>query len=151
MTSHDLVLTVVEGGRALSDFRAAALLTRVQAAVPQVSGLETRFVHWVASESELTAAQRQTLEQLLTYGDPVVPGPGDGTLVVVAPRLGTVSPWASKATDIAHSCGLDVHRVERVLEVRLRAPEELSAQDWVRAAAVLHDRMTETVMASATR
>ncbi|MCH8611877.1 phosphoribosylformylglycinamidine synthase [Arsenicicoccus dermatophilus] len=148
MTSHDLVLTVVEGGRALSDFRAAALLTRVQAAVPQVSGLETRFVHWVASESELTAAQRQTLEQLLTYGDPVVPGPGDGTLVVVAPRLGTVSPWASKATDIAHSCGLDVHRVERVLEVRLRAPEELSAQDWVRAAAVLHDRMTETVMAS---
>ncbi|WP_409484692.1 phosphoribosylformylglycinamidine synthase [Arsenicicoccus dermatophilus] len=148
MSSHDLVLTVVEGGRALSDFRAAALLTRVRAAVPQVSGLQTRFVHWVASHGELTATQRQTLERLLTYGDPVVPGPGDGTLVVVAPRLGTVSPWASKATDIAHSCGLEVHRVERVMEVRLQAPEELSPPDWVRAAAVLHDRMTETVLAS---
>ncbi|AKT50357.1 phosphoribosylformylglycinamidine synthase [Arsenicicoccus sp. oral taxon 190] len=146
MPSPDHVLTVVEGGRALSDFRTAGLLARVQAVVPQVTGLEARHVHWVASESALTPAETATLERLLTYGDPAT-GPARGTLVVVAPRLGTVSPWASKATDIAHSCGLDVARVERVTEVWLAGPE-LSDADWVACAAVLHDRMTETVLAS---
>lgn len=153
MSSPAHVLSVVEGGRALSDFRAAALLARVQAVVPQVTGIDARFVHWVSSAEELTPQDRATLESLLTYGEPwagssegagVLPGT-HSTLVVVAPRLGTVSPWASKATDIAHSCALDLHRVERVVEYSLHGPA-LDDEQWAAAAGVLHDRMTETVL-----
>ena len=60
----------------------------------------------------------ERLAALLDYGDPYQ-GPTDGPVLVVTPRLGTVSPWASKATDIAHNCGLPVRRVERITEYRL--------------------------------
>src|SRR5688572_13068766 len=106
-----------EGGNALSAFRAQALLPRLQAIQPRISGVSARHVHWVWSEAPLAEADRNKVEALLRYGDPYA-GPADGPLVVVAPRLGTVSPWASKATDIAHNCGLAIKRVERVTEFR---------------------------------
>lgn len=152
MTPPNLHLQHFEGGNALSAFRAQALLPRLQAAAPRVTAVHARFVHWVASEQSLERASLDSLEALLRYG-PAYEGPQDGALVVVAPRLGTVSPWASKATDIAHNCGLGIKRVERVTEFRLSlkggllggakplSPEELQA-----VAALLHDRMTESVL-----
>ena len=152
MTSNPKHLLHFEGGNALSAFRAQALLPQLQAVSPRITGVAARHVHWVWSESPLPEPTRTTLASLLHYGDAYA-GPTDGALVVVAPRLGTVSPWASKATDIAHNCGLAIKRVERVTEFRLSlkggllggvkplAPEELQA-----AAAVLHDRMTESVL-----
>ncbi len=85
--------------------------------------MHARHVHWVRSDAPLDAAALGRLEGLLRYGDPYQgPAPGaDGVMVlVVAPRLGTVSPWASKATDIAHNCGLPVRRIERVTEYALQ-------------------------------
>ncbi|MEY2954285.1 MAG: hypothetical protein RLZZ401_2372, partial [Pseudomonadota bacterium] len=112
MTLH---LSEFEGGNALSAFRVQQLLPRLQALVPAVTRLSACYVHWVASDQTLTAAEQQRLQALLYYGDPAQTVPaGSRALVVVAPRLGTVSPWASKATDIAHNCGLAVKRVERV-------------------------------------
>jgi len=145
-----------EGGNALSGFRAQALLARLQAIAPQVTGLHARHVHWVCSEAPLARAELDKVEALLRYGDPYVApaGAADGVLVVVAPRLGTVSPWASKATDIAHNCGLAVRRVERVTEVRLTlkaglfgAAKGLDETQRAACAALLHDRMTESVLA----
>ncbi|HET6665206.1 MAG TPA: phosphoribosylformylglycinamidine synthase, partial [Acidimicrobiales bacterium] len=147
-SSHDLVLTTVPGGNALSPFRAAALLTRLRAVVPSVSALTARHVHWVAGEAELDEPTTSTVERLLTYGEPYA-GDARGahvTVVVVAPRLGTLSPWASKATDIAHSCGVDVRRVERVTEYHLGSDEPLTEEQWVACADLLHDRMTETAL-----
>lgn len=152
MTSTSKHLLHFEGGNALSAFRAQALLPRLQAVSPRITGVSARHVHWVWSESQLPSPAVATLEALLRYGDAYA-GPSDGALIVVAPRLGTVSPWASKATDIAHNCGLAIKRVERVTEFRLSlksgllggtkalSPEELQA-----AAALLHDRMTESVL-----
>jgi phosphoribosylformylglycinamidine synthase len=71
-------------------------------------------VHWVRSAAVLDAATRDKLAALLRYGEPAADVAG--TLVVVMPRLGTVSPWASKATDIAHNCAISVQRIERVTE-----------------------------------
>ncbi len=105
-----------EGGNALSDFRARALLPRLQAVSPRITGVAARHVHLVAPEA--TPPDLDKLGGLLRYGDPYA-GPADGELIVVMPRLGTVSPWASKATDIARNCGLVLHRVERVTEYRL--------------------------------
>ncbi|MGB7819151.1 MAG: phosphoribosylformylglycinamidine synthase [Ornithinibacter sp.] len=153
-SSHDLVLTTVPGGNALSGFRAAALLARLQAAVPEVVGVSGRFVHWVASERALEDSTREAVTRLLTYGEPahdLHAGGGTGALhttVVVAPRLGTLSPWASKATDIAHSCGVDVRRVERVTSYDLEVSSALTDEQWTECADVLHDRMTETALTS---
>ena len=148
MPRTDHVLTVFDGGSALSPFRARALLARLQAAVPGITGVVARHVHWVSSDAELDAPTRDTVDRLLTYGDafdPSAAGEGESTLVVVGPRLGTVSPWASKATDIAHSCGVDIHRVERVTEFHLLGAP-LDGTQWQAAADVLHDRMTETAL-----
>ncbi|CAN7298573.1 phosphoribosylformylglycinamidine synthase [Knoellia sp. LjRoot47] len=148
VSSHELALTTVDGGSALSPFRARALLTRLQAVDPSVTGVTARFVHWVASEEPLDEAGRATVERLLTYGDPYAggsPSEGPWTTVVVGPRLGTISPWASKATDIAHNCGLDLRRVERVTEYTVEGVE-LTGEPWGAVAALLHDRMTETAL-----
>jgi phosphoribosylformylglycinamidine synthase len=141
-----------EGGDALSAFRAQALLSRLQELQPRISGISARHVHWVWSESELPGAMRDKVEGLLRYGAPYTGG-ADGALVVVTPRLGTVSPWASKATDIAHNCGLPVKRIERVTEYRvttkgglLGGAKPLSREELVQVATLLHDRMTESVL-----
>ena len=148
VTQH---ISFFEGGNAVSDFRARQLLPQLQAVHPRITGIAARFVHLVASDTAPDATQQKQLAALLTYGEPYA-GPADGALVVVTPRFGTVSPWASKATDIAHNCGLAVRRVERIVEYRvtLKAPllgsASLDAAQQQAVAALLHDRMTESVV-----
>ena len=146
-------LTHFEGGNALSAFRAQALLPRLQAEVNErINGVQARHVHWVWADGQLAAEELIKLTALLDYDD-AYRGGADGHLVVVAPRLGTVSPWASKATDIAHNCGLKVHRVERVTEYRitlksglLGGVKTLTPAELIACAELLHDRMTESVL-----
>jgi phosphoribosylformylglycinamidine synthase len=143
-----------EGGQALSEFRTASLLSRLQAACVRVSAVQARHVHWVAFDNAPAREAQDKLQALLTYG-PALPGAqasAKGELLVVMPRLGTVSPWASKATDIARNCGVSVHRIERVVEFRvlpkpglLGAGKPFSDAERRAVAAVLHDRMTEQV------
>ncbi|RTL20578.1 MAG: phosphoribosylformylglycinamidine synthase [Burkholderiales bacterium] len=144
-------LTHFEGGNALSDFRAQALLVRLQGVSARVTGISARAVHWVWTEAPLDGAARERFAALLSYAEPAgVDAQGD--LVVVTPRFGTVSPWASKATDIARNCGLALKRVERVVEYRiatkgglLGGAKPLTADELHACAALLHDRMTESV------
>jgi len=148
-----LHISSFEGGSALSPFRIQQLLPRLQGIHDKISGIAARYVHLVASDQAPTTGLKQQLAALLTYGDPYA-GPAEGPLVVVAPRLGTVSPWASKATDIAHNCGLAVHRVERVVEYRLTlksgllGKNALTTEQLGQVAALLHDRMTESAVAT---
>lgn len=148
MTLH---ITEFEGGRALSDFRIRQLLPRLRDVHEKIEGLQARFLHLAAWDRAPSADDRQRLAALLTYGEPFE-GSAAGELFVVTPRLGTVSPWASKATDIAHNCGLAVHRVERAVEYRVQLKGKLLGKDTLSAAqrdavaALLHDRMTETVL-----
>jgi len=141
----------LEGGNALSAFRAQALLAKLRERVPRISAVHARHAYWVMSDAPLDPASRDKLTALLTIGEPYT-GPTEGAPIVVMPRLGTVSPWASKATDIAHNCALPVHRIERVTEWRLalesgflRGAKALSEPELHACAALLHDRMTESV------
>ncbi|MBN8508133.1 MAG: phosphoribosylformylglycinamidine synthase [Burkholderiales bacterium] len=150
MSASPLPLLCFEGGRALPPFRAERLLRGLQQAVPRVAAVSATHVHWVRTREPLDAAAHDRLAALLRYGEPAAAGPG--ALVVVMPRLGTVSPWASKATDIAHNCGLAVQRIERVTEYRLQwqrpllgAGKGFDADELQACAALLHDRMTESV------
>jgi phosphoribosylformylglycinamidine synthase len=147
-----LHITEFEGGSALSSFRIQQLLPGLQTVHDKITGIAARFVHLVSSDAEPSAQLKSQLAALLTYGEPYQ-GPTQGPLMVVTPRMGTVSPWASKATDIAHNCGLAVRRVERVVEYRLTLKSSLLGQQAtlsdaqrVQIGALLHDRMTESVM-----
>jgi phosphoribosylformylglycinamidine synthase len=141
------VILQLPGGPAHSDFRLAKLLRQMQAIEPAARQLASRFVHLVDIASALTEVQRQRLEALLTYGPRYAASQPQGQLILVAPRAGTTSPWSSKATDILHVCALDqVRRVERGITFHVSAHSPLPAARLSALAAVLHDRMTETVI-----
>jgi len=148
-------ILVFEGANALSAFRQDALMARLRQTLPQlaarVRNIYGRYLHAVALDQAPAAGVRDTLDGLLRYGDAYT-GPVDGQALLVMPRLGTISPWASKATDIARLCGVAVHRIERAVEYRvqaegglLREASPLSDDELQQLGALLHDRMTETV------
>ncbi|WP_228894857.1 phosphoribosylformylglycinamidine synthase [Acidovorax sp. Leaf73] len=150
MTLH---MTTLAGGNALSSFRAQQLQPALEAIHPKISGIAARFVHLVATDAAPTPTEQERLAALLTYGDPYA-GPEDGAVLIVTPRLGTLSPWASKATDIARNCGIAIRRVERITEYRISLKSgllgktpELTAEQLAQVASLLHDRMTESVVA----
>ena len=150
-------ISTFEGGNALSTFRINQLLPRLQGICEKISHVSARFVHLAATDAAPDAVLTARLQSLLTYGEPAekVDTAANVFQIIVAPRLGTVSPWASKASDIAHNCGLAVKRVERFTEyaITLKNPlldlfgkASFSAEQLQAVAALLHDRMTESVL-----
>ena len=148
MTLH---ITTFDGSNALSHFRTQKLLPSLQGIHEKITGLSARFVHLVATDTAPDASLNGKLAALLTYGDAYA-GVNEGPVIVVSPRIGTVSPWASKATDIAHNCGFAVRRIERLVEYRLTLKNGLLSKTSLnpgqlqQVAALLHDRMTESAM-----
>lgn len=137
----------LNGARALSDFRAARVLAALQRVSSNIEAVSGRFVHFVHASRELTKAEEERLASLLTYGDAAEDVRADQAFMVV-PRLGTISPWASKATDIVKNCGIEgVLRVERGTVYSLALKASLTQEEAAQAAGVLHDRMTESVVA----
>ncbi|MCU0896617.1 MAG: phosphoribosylformylglycinamidine synthase [Burkholderiales bacterium] len=137
----------LRGGSALSAFRLEKLNASLAALHPDLRVLHAEFCHFVEVDREPDAAEAETLERLLAYGEPSrareVTG---GEPVLVTPRLGTISPWSSKATDIAKQCGLPfVRRIERGTLYRVDVPEGVAL---ALAFPLLHDRMTETIVGS---
>jgi phosphoribosylformylglycinamidine synthase len=142
-------LLALPGGPALSGFRIEKLLARIAAVEPGVTGLAARYMHFAALAGTLTEAQQRILRQILTYGSRVPAGSegGEGERLLVVPREGTISPWSSKATDIARVCGLAaVERIERGIEYRIAASQPLGPERLLRIAPALLDRMTETAL-----
>ncbi|HEY8520739.1 MAG TPA: phosphoribosylformylglycinamidine synthase [Gammaproteobacteria bacterium] len=134
------------GPAAETAFRLRKLGADLRAIEPGIDDVVARFRHYVHLDAPLTDRELEVLEALLDYGTPAPP-PAPGALeLFVVPRLGTISPWASKATDIARLAGVPVRRIERgrVYEISSRAP--LDAEVVHRIGALLHDRMTETFL-----
>jgi phosphoribosylformylglycinamidine synthase len=145
------------GSSVLSAFRRERLLAQLKQAGLPVADVSARYEHFIHTDSELGAEDAGRLAQLLDYGTPAdgEAAPAKALELLVIPRLGTVSPWASKATDIAHNCGLSaVRRIERGIRYTLTPEKGLlgmgsksfDSDALARAAACLHDRMTETVV-----
>ena len=138
------------GAPALSQFRLDQLRHALQGADARVVGVSARHIHFVDAPAELDENQLELLGRLLTYGPRPHRQPDRGLRVLVTPRVGTVSPWSSKATDIAHVCGLTgIRRLERgtLYFIDAEADAALSPAELVRLGALLHDRMTESVWA----
>ena len=125
----------LRGPRALSEFRLAKLVASLQKIDPGVRSVAAEHRHFIESTGELTAAERSRLERLLDYG--TAPQEAKGDLYLVVPRIGTLSPWSSKATDIARNCGLGkVRRIERGTAYTIGG----AGKDLSGAAARPHDR-----------
>ena len=139
----------LRGAPALSASRSTTLLQTIQGVAPQITGLSADFAHFAElapTSPALTAEETQILERLLRYGPRQAQSEAPrGTLILVVPRIGTISPWSSKATDIAHICGLQkIQRLERGVAYWLEGdpgPDALG-----KAADLLHDRMTQVVL-----
>ncbi len=143
-------ILTLPGAVALSRFRVEKLRASLPHALAASLGIDARFVHFVATRAPLTAEQERVLGRLLTYGSPPA-GEPHGKLLLVIPRFGTESPWSSKATDIAHNCGLEtVERIERGIayHVATRGQASLSEEALAGLHAAIHDRMTQTVVTS---
>ena len=148
--SNASVVIKIPGSRALSTFRAERLLAQLKTRSSSVAAVSARYIHFVHAERALEDAEMKRLETLLDYGDPAQDVKADVNLLVV-PRLGTISPWASKATDIVHNTGIDaVLRVERgvLFSLELVPGAGLSQKELEDLSLLMHDRMTETVLAA---
>jgi len=141
-------MLTLAGASALSRFRLQRLLRQLQLVDPGLRSVQARYLHFVELAGELDDIDRQRLEGLLDYG-PADETPGrDGELFLVVPRPGTISPWSSKATDIARNCGLSsVRRLERGIAYHVDTDGVCDAGWRLRIAALLHDRMVESVLA----
>lgn len=138
-------MLILRGAPALSAFRHGKLLEQLSQKVPAVTGLYAEFAHFADTDGELTADQQQVLGRLLKYGPSVPVQEPAGRLFLVVPRLGTISPWASKASDIAHNCGLQsIQRLERGIAYYVAG--DLSDAEAEQVSAQLHDRMTQRVL-----
>ena len=143
---------LVRGSAALSDFRLAKLLERLRVSVPGVTALTARYLHIADLERPLAEAESSLLHALLHYGTRAAhreepAHAGIAMRLWVLPRAGTISPWASKATDIARVCGLDaVRRIERGVEFTAFTAAPLATDRIESLSAALHDRMTERVV-----
>jgi len=156
-------MLILPGSNALSAFRSQRLLAQLQAVAPTIAAVQARFYHFIDASAPLSTEDTERLSAMLTYGEPVLDAQYEGVTeeFFVIPRLGTISPWASKATDIAHNCGMaQIHRIERgvaytvvlksgILGTGFGAPKKLPGNEIAAVAALLHDRMTETVLRSA--
>ncbi|SDH60982.1 phosphoribosylformylglycinamidine synthase [Pseudomonas panipatensis] len=139
-------MLILRGAPALSAFRHGKLLDLLTRQVPAVTGLYAEFAHFAEVSGALTAEEERVLGRLLKYGPSVPVQEPSGRLFLVLPRFGTISPWSSKATDIARNCGLaKIERIERGIAYYVSG--ELSEADAQLVAARLHDRMTQLVLA----
>ena len=151
-----MTMLKLRGAPALSAFRLARLEASLAERLPGLAALKAEFVHLVELEGSLSPRQQAILTRLLTYGPKPESGtveedePGfelSGAFLLVTPRAGTISPWSSKATDIAHNCGLDViKRIERGVAYHLESSSgDMTADQILAVSDLLHDRMTESV------
>jgi phosphoribosylformylglycinamidine synthase len=143
-------LLTLRGRNALSPFRVTKLKAALSAAHPDhpIERISATYWHFVEVGRELTSPERATLTRLLTYGPHDEAAPDDGAFLLVVPRPGTISPWSSKATDIARNCGLaPVKRIERGIGYRVatRDASPLTVVEREALLPLLHDRMTESV------
>lgn len=139
----------IRGSAALSPFRLDKILAALKIATPRITHLYAEFWHFAWAEAELDAVQQDTLQKILTYGPKMAEEVPSGEFFLVVPRPGTISPWSSRATDIARHCGLDIQRLERGVAYYAATEDDSPLTETEKQALkpLIHDRMTESVFA----
>lgn len=144
-------MACLRGSAALSQFRIEKIQSQLSQKATNITHIYAEFRHFFWADVALSDAQQNTLKQILTYGPTMQAEDPQGELLIVIPRIGTISPWASRATDIVKHCGLEaVQRVERGIAyfVQTKNGEKLTQDERKQLLPLIHDRMTEMVFAS---
>jgi phosphoribosylformylglycinamidine synthase len=140
-----IYMLVLRGAPALSDFRIDKLVKQFAAAGLPIASVYAEYVHFAKLSAELKADEEEVLNKLLTYGPKIEEREVQDKFILVTPRPGTISPWSSKATDIALNCGLqNIERLERGVVYYLDS-KGLNTEQLNELTSLLHDRMTESV------
>jgi len=131
------------GSPALSSFRLQKLQQTIREKGIEIGAISSRFIHLVdVDDGDLSSEQAKVLGSLLTYGPAQQQVETSGQAFFVMPRAGTISPWSSKASDIAHQCGLSqIRRIERGIQYQVEVDD--NSAHLINA--FLHDRMVEQV------
>ncbi|MEQ4673947.1 phosphoribosylformylglycinamidine synthase [Providencia vermicola] len=141
-------MEILRGSPALSAFRITRLLALFAEKQLPVTDIYAEYMHFADLSAPLSDSEQGKLSSLLKYGPSLTEHDPFGKLILVTPRPGTISPWSSKATDIAHNCGLtQVKRIERGIAYYVQGNALTQAQ-WHEVIALLHDRMMETIFSS---
>ncbi|MDX1509396.1 MAG: phosphoribosylformylglycinamidine synthase, partial [Woeseiaceae bacterium] len=148
-TVSDLMIELA-GQPALSDFRLAKLARALKRQNDSVTAVDARYTYFVNLAAPLSKENKSRLEALLLSGDTPGKLPRKAQQIFVVPRPGTISPWSSKATDIAHACDIDgVRRIERGVCYAITFKGKSEQADALNLSPLLFDRMTEAVLSSA--
>jgi phosphoribosylformylglycinamidine synthase len=148
-------MACLRGSAALSQFRIEKIQSQLSQNAANIKHFYAEFRHFIWTDVALNEVQKTTLKEILTYGPALSKSEqaedSQGELLLVIPRIGTISPWASRATDIVKHCGLEaVQRVERGIAyfVQTKNGEKLTQEERQQLLPLIHDRMTEMVFAS---
>ena len=144
-------MNIMRGSSAVSDFRLEKLSQSISKAGISVKSINSTYIHLIDLNEELTEAEQNVLKQILSYGPVKAEKKEEGDLFFVIPRVGTISPWASKATDIVHNCGLSkIRRIERGIAYYISKQDGTAFSQEERNVVIplLHDRMMENVLSS---
>ncbi|WP_367680733.1 phosphoribosylformylglycinamidine synthase [Candidatus Fukatsuia anoeciicola] len=138
-------MEILQASPALSIFRITKLLSCCQDMQLPVRDIYAEYVHFINLSAPLNTEEDTKLQHLLKYGNVLPKRTVSGVLRLVTPRPGTISPWSSKASNIAHNCGLSkVLRLERGIAFYIQS-SEMTSNQWQQLETILHDRMIETV------
>ncbi|WP_144140256.1 phosphoribosylformylglycinamidine synthase [Providencia rettgeri] len=141
-------MEILRGSPALSAFRITRLLALFVEKQLPVTDIYAEYMHFAEVSAPLSDSEQGKLSSLLKYGPSLAEHDPFGKLILVTPRPGTISPWSSKATDIAHNCGLNqVKRIERGVAYYVQG-DALTQEQWHEVIAILHDRMMESIFSS---
>ncbi|WP_018693132.1 phosphoribosylformylglycinamidine synthase [Algicola sagamiensis] len=139
-------MLILRGAPALSEFAVQKLLDQTREECIPITTIYAEFYHFAELSVPLDDRERETLDKLLTYGPSKPPATPEGTLYLVTPRPGTISPWSSKATNILHNCHLTkVQRIERGIAFYIQS-EDLSSPQIKQLKQLVHDQMTQVVL-----
>ena len=142
-------MLIFSGTKALSEYRLKQLITQLKTIYPSVNNLSARFVHFIDVDAQLSDQEQDKLSNLLSYGNDVSDEQIQGQTFLVIPRPGTISPWSSKASEIAERCGLlAVKRIERGVEYIVSSDTPLNSECKDKIKSLIHDRMIQTVFDS---
>ena len=136
------------GPVAETTFRKRKIISQIKSILPEISDLEVRYIHYIDTYSSLDGNQEKILNALLSYGKNPKAVSNRSVNFFVVPRVGTISPWSSKATDIANICGLPIKRIERGRVYSISFSGSLKDEEKNLIGSFFYDRMTESLLLS---
>ncbi len=135
------------GPRIYSEFRKITLLNNRAISDLGINTITSAYLHVIESKDKLPSKNEKILKQILTYGENITETLDSKNIIYIAPRVGTISPWSSRATDIIQHCGIDILRIERIkaLSFKTNTDKILKEIEKKKLGEFLYDRMTESI------